>query len=50
MEAGELLGSPCLHGRDVIEESQLHPGVILDTTDAPTSQMPGSHQMKLKLQ
>ena len=30
--------------------SQLHPGVILDTTDALASQMPGSHQMKLQLQ
>lgn len=28
----------------------LHPGVILDTTDALASQMPGSHQMKLQLQ
>lgn len=30
--------------------SRLHPGVILDTTDALASQMPGSHQMKLQLQ
>lgn len=28
----------------------LHPGVILDTTDALASRMPGSHQMKLQLQ
>lgn len=30
--------------------SGLHPGVILDPTDALASQMPGSHQMKLQLQ
>lgn len=36
--------------RDEVEAPSIAPWGALDTTDALTSQMPGSHQMKLQLQ
>lgn len=50
MAASELLGSPCLRVQDEIEALSIAPRGALDTTDALTIQMPGSHQMKLQLQ